>query len=297
MLYGILLAGGSSERFGGDKYLWKIRGRPLLSIPASALRNTSDNVLLLVRDHERASQLLEELSIDIDGFVIDNPGINCSGPLRGIMTALFQVEADEYLVVPGDMPWIDRDSLVCFVDLCRSLSVECGSIIWGNGALSSTIQYFSKRAREHLKTVAELRGIYGRATDTLRACSKILLAHVKNITGDPKKLIGVNFKEEILNPQTPPIDGVIKDNIHMQRLKPCFTQALTAENSQKIDEALNMYRFEAEEYFNLNIYHLALHAFIDVKRCLTREEVEIDLKIRKCADELKWGKVKRHILR
>ena len=100
--------------------------------------------------------------------------------------------------------------------MCRSLNVDCGSIIWGNGALSSTIQYLTKNSRRYLEVVAELRGVYGRATDTLRSCSRILLTHVKNIASDSKKFIGVNFKEEIINPQTPPIDGIVKGDIYLE---------------------------------------------------------------------------------
>ncbi|MEM3398239.1 MAG: NTP transferase domain-containing protein [Nitrososphaerota archaeon] len=295
MLYGILLAGGLSERFGEDKYLWRIQDKPLISIPANAARSISDKILLLVRSYERASQLLEELRINVDGFILDDPSINCSGPLRGMLTALFTVEADEYLIIPGDMPWIDGRSLKCFVDICRSSNVDCGSIIWGNGSLSSTIQYFTKNARRNLGIVRELRGIYGRATDTFRGCNKILLAHVKNITSEPKKFIGVNFREEISNPQVPPVDGAVKDNIYLESSDPSFLRALAAENSREIDIALKMYGLEAEQYLSLNIYHLALHALMDVKRCLTGQDPKIDLKIQKCVNELKWNKAKRHI--
>jgi hypothetical protein len=163
--------------------------------------------------------------------------------------------------------------------------------------LSSTIQYFTKNARKYLEVVAKLRGIYGRATDTLRSCSRILLAHVKNVTNDPRKLVGVNFKEEIINPEIPPIDGVVKDNVYIKHLNNYFVKALTTESSQKIDEALEIYKLEAEEYLSLNICHLALHAPIDVKRCLTREDVEIDYEIKRCINQLKWNKVKRHISR
>jgi len=297
MLYGVLLAGGSSERFGEDKYLWRVEGRPLISIAASAVRGISDKVYLLVRDRERGSQLLKELSPHIDGFIIDDFSINCSGPLRGILTALFHAEADEYIIVPGDMPWIDQESLGRLIDLCRSLNVDCGSVIWGNGALSSTIQYLTKNARRYLDVVAKLRGIYGRATDTLRSCNRILLAHVKNLVSDPKNFIGVNFREELVNPQAPPIDGVVKDNVRIEHPNPYFIDAMTAENSQKIDEALRIYRFEAEEYLSLNINHLALHTFMDVKRCLNREDAEIDGSIQKCVNELRWNKVKRYIPR
>jgi len=67
------------------------------------------------------------------------------------------------------MLWIDKESLGRFIDMCRGLNVDCGSIIWGNGALSPTIQYLTKNARRYLDVVAKLRGVYGRATDTLRS--------------------------------------------------------------------------------------------------------------------------------
>jgi len=94
-----------------------------------------------------------------------------------------------------------------------------------------------------------------------------------------------------------PINGLGKDDIYLEHLNPYFIQALTVENSQKIDEALRIYRLESEEYLSLNIYHLALHALMDVKRCLYREDVEIDRKIQVCVNELKWNKAKRHIFR
>ena len=104
MFYGVLLAGGLSERFGGDKYLWRVEGRSLISIAASAVRGVSDRFLLLVGDQECTPQLLKELPTHIDEFIIDNPSINCSGPLRRMLIALLHTEADEYLIVPGDMP-------------------------------------------------------------------------------------------------------------------------------------------------------------------------------------------------
>lgn len=295
MLYGIILAGGLSERFGGDKYLWRIQDEPLIAIATSAARSISDKVLLLVRDYERALHLSEELELDVDGFLIDDSRIKCGGPLRGILTALFQLEADEYLVIPGDLPWMHQETLSRFVDRCRSLNIDCASIVWGNGAISSTIQYFTRSSKKYLETVVKLRGIYGRATDTLRCCEKILLIHVRNITSDPKNLVGVNFREELINPEIPPIKGVVKDDIYLERSNIFFIEAMNMENIQDMHEASRTYRCEAEEYLNLGIHHLALHAFIDAKRCLTKEDPGIDEKIQKCVNELKWNKAKRHI--
>ncbi|MDW7986573.1 MAG: nucleotidyltransferase family protein [Nitrososphaerota archaeon] len=293
MLCGVVLAGGLSERFGGDKYLWKVYGKPIISIVASALKEVSDRVYIMTRDLSRAIQLSE--IANVDKYILDDLNINCGGPLRGLLTALFKIDAKEYIFIPGDLPWIDSSSLEHFIERCKE--VECGSIVWGNGSLSSTIQYLNSEAKPRLSEIAKLRGIYGRATDTFRCCSRVLLVHVSNITDDPKRLSGVNFQEEIYNPQIPPIYGSINNDVYIEHFSNNFFKAIISENVGNFENALKMYMHEVEEFMALGVYHLALHALIDAKRCLKDEGSEIDQKMRVCISKLGWNKVKRHILK
>lgn len=292
MLYGVILAGGLSERFGSDKYLWSVNDKPIISVVASALHEVSDKIYLLTRDKTRAIQLSEITGVE--NYILDDININCGGPLRGLLTALLKVDSEEYLIIPGDLPWIDSSSLKRFVERCRESETECGSIIWGDGALSSTIQYFNSNAKPYLSDIARLRGIYGRATDTFRSCRRVLFTHVGNITDEPRKLVGVNFQKDIINPQIPPIYGFINNDIYIKRSVLNFLTAVKLESIGDLENALKMYLFEVEEYLDLNIYHLALHALIDAKRCSGIEGKEIDQRIIECASKLGWNKVKRH---
>ncbi|MCF8884945.1 MAG: nucleotidyltransferase family protein [Nitrososphaerota archaeon] len=293
MLCGVILAGGLSERFGCDKYLWNVNDKPIISIVAFALREISDRIYLLTRDKTRAAQLSEITGVE--NYILDDVNINCGGPLRGLLTALLKVDSEEYLIIPGDLPWIDGLSLKRFVERCRESRAECGSIVWGDGSLSSTIQYFNSDARQYLSEIAKLRGIYGRATDTFRSCRRVLLTHVSNITDEPKKLVGVNFQKDIISPQIPPIYGFINNDIYIKRSSLNFLTAVKLESMGDLENALKMYVSEVEEYLDLNIYHLALHALIDAKRCSSMEEKEIDQQIIECVSRLGWNKVKRHI--
>ncbi|MEM2558779.1 MAG: hypothetical protein QXT51_05580, partial [Nitrososphaerota archaeon] len=74
-----------------------------------------------------------------------------------------------------------------------------------------------------------------------------------------------------------------------------FLTAVKLESMGDLENALKMYVSEVEEYLDLNIYHLALHALIDAKRCSSMEEKEIDQQIIECVSRLGWNKVKRHI--
>lgn len=291
MLCGVILAGGSSERFGGDKYVWQLSGRPIISIVASALSGVSDTVYVSATSVARA-ELLAKIA-DVDGFVLDDLSMAFGGPLRGMLTSIHNIPADQFLFVPGDLPWIDAATLRRFVERCGE--AECGSIIWGNGSISSTIQYVDRDARRWIADLVRYRGIYGRATDTLRICGKVVLVHARNIVDDPRKLSSVNFEEEVRSPRPPPIHGPVVDDVRIRRRSPAFLTAIRNESAGDRGRALRAYMQEARTYVEMNVTHLALHSLIDARRCSDTRSPEIDDIIGACSLMLGWNKAKRHI--
>ncbi len=102
---GIVLAGGSSERFGdADKALAAVEGEPMLAHVVAALDEVTDEVVVSCREAQRAgfADALADYSVR---FAVDpEPGL---GPVAGLGTALDAVSAPLAAVVACDMPAVD----------------------------------------------------------------------------------------------------------------------------------------------------------------------------------------------
>lgn len=94
-MIGAVLAGGRGRRFGGDKLLFRISGKPLLLYTIERLEQAEKiDEIVLVASKENAEKL-RDFGHDV---VVDELMI---GPMGGIFTALSLGDA---FVVAGDMP-------------------------------------------------------------------------------------------------------------------------------------------------------------------------------------------------
>lgn len=96
-LLGAVLAGGQSRRFGSDKALAPLGGKPLIEHVIAALAKQTDAVIVCGREWE--------------DWVPDRPGPEL-GPLGGINAALHCAAArgfDAVLTVPCDAPLLPPD--------------------------------------------------------------------------------------------------------------------------------------------------------------------------------------------
>lgn len=94
---GAVLAGGESRRFGSDKAMALLRGKPLIEHAIAALAAQTDAVIVVGREH--------------DDWVPDRPAPGL-GPLGGINAALHAAAARGFaavLTVPCDAPWLPED--------------------------------------------------------------------------------------------------------------------------------------------------------------------------------------------
>lgn len=107
---GIVLAGGSSERFGRDKLAEPVDGQPMLHRAIRALAPLCDEVLVSVPFDGPAPQTPE----DVPTVVVRDQRPD-EGPLIGLWSALRQVESPLALVVAGDMPFLERTVLQLLV--------------------------------------------------------------------------------------------------------------------------------------------------------------------------------------
>lgn len=97
---GILLAGGLSRRFGSPKAFAEIDGKTFYEKAYLALDSVCDKVVIISRP-----ELLSRFSPGLD-VITDLEIVAGQGPLAGIFTAMSERPAEQYMVLPCDMPFI-----------------------------------------------------------------------------------------------------------------------------------------------------------------------------------------------
>jgi molybdenum cofactor guanylyltransferase len=101
---GVVLAGGSGRRIGGDKAIVELEGRPLVLYPVEALHEVCDEVSVVAK----RSTVLPALAGSADLWIEpDEP----RHPLCGVVHALRLAAGRPVLVVCCDMPLIDGPTL------------------------------------------------------------------------------------------------------------------------------------------------------------------------------------------
>ncbi len=105
---GLVLAGGRSVRFGGEKAVARLEGRPLLAWAAQRLRSVCENVAVNVRPGTEAETVAKALALPL---LYDEIG-DAAGPLAGVKVGLSWAEeqgAHMLAVSPCDAPLLPDD--------------------------------------------------------------------------------------------------------------------------------------------------------------------------------------------
>lgn len=95
---GILLAGGKSERMGREKGLIPVGDTLMYQFPLRVLESISDKILISTCKHLEIEEAHEQICDEISGI----------GPISGLYTCLKHSETDLNLVVPYDLPLLNR---------------------------------------------------------------------------------------------------------------------------------------------------------------------------------------------
>jgi molybdopterin-guanine dinucleotide biosynthesis protein A len=108
---GLVLAGGRSVRFGGEKAVAMLEGRPLLAWAAERLESVCLDVAINVRSGTEAESVAKALG---RSTLYDAPG-DAPGPLAGVKAGLIWAEergARTLAVSPCDAPLLPDDLYV-----------------------------------------------------------------------------------------------------------------------------------------------------------------------------------------
>lgn len=102
-IVGVVLAGGLSSRYGSPKAFAKLGDQFFYEIAVDALKDSCDEVIIVTRP-ELVNCYSDNLAVITDVKAFDG-----LGPLAGIYSAMKAVQADHYVVLPCDMPYIKRE--------------------------------------------------------------------------------------------------------------------------------------------------------------------------------------------
>ena len=98
---GIVLAGGRSTRFGGDKLAVEVGGRPLLHLAIEAVAGVVDEVVVVVGAEMPATLLPAGLRASV---FVARDAVAGQGPLAGLAAGLAAASHPLVLLVGGDQP-------------------------------------------------------------------------------------------------------------------------------------------------------------------------------------------------
>jgi len=144
----IILAGGGSQRFGADKGLVNLAGKPLILHVIERIEDLVDEIIVCVRKDAQLplySQVLpkeSKLVADIQGLP------EC--PLTGALTGLMNAKGEYSIILPCDTPFASKR----VISLLFEIAVGVDAVIprWPNGYIEplQTV-YMTKSASEAAK--------------------------------------------------------------------------------------------------------------------------------------------------
>ncbi|VAW69647.1 hypothetical protein MNBD_GAMMA09-2659 [hydrothermal vent metagenome] len=119
MIYYIILAAGTSQRFGADKTQLCIDDTPMAISIALILKKITPNILIIINeDNEKLQQATNKYNIDYRL----NPSATNSGIGSSISRAVKETRhADGWIFCLGDMPFIQPDT---YIQVYNALNTE-----------------------------------------------------------------------------------------------------------------------------------------------------------------------------
>lgn len=108
----IVTAAGSAERFGGKKLLTPIDGEPLLDHTIGALLEGGVSEVIVVVGKDARAEIERDVNTMLDPRVraVENPDPS-RGMFSSIQEGVAQAQADVMLVLPGDMPFVQPETV------------------------------------------------------------------------------------------------------------------------------------------------------------------------------------------
>lgn len=108
-LYGLVLAGGESRRMGQDKARLQHGGQSQLAFVVQLLQKYVERVFVSTRPDQQQDEERRRFDQIVDRY-------RDMGPVAGILSAMDEYPAADWLVVACDLPNIDAPTIACLLE-------------------------------------------------------------------------------------------------------------------------------------------------------------------------------------
>jgi molybdopterin-guanine dinucleotide biosynthesis protein A len=150
----IILAGGESSRFGSNKALALLAGKPLVSHVAERLSRIADETLVVIGRHERR----HDYEAILPSFAkVMNDKQEGKTPLNGIVTGLQAASSEYALICACDVPFVNQR--VVELLFRRASRVDAAIPKWNEGAIEPLEAVY--RAASTLQVARETMAVSG----------------------------------------------------------------------------------------------------------------------------------------
>ena len=186
---GIVLAGGLSRRLGRDKAAEPVGGEPLIKRVMGRLSKVTGDLVVVVNDARRGSQLPlpDSARVAVDLY----PG---AGSLGGIFTGLTSAEGEWGLVVACDMPFLNLELLGHILSLRDGYDVVVPEL---EGRPEPTHAAYSKECLPHIERRLQAKEFkIARFFDEMRV-KHVPQKDVSRLDPDYLSFINVNTQEDL----------------------------------------------------------------------------------------------------
>lgn len=149
----IILAGGHSKRFGQDKGLLNLAGKPLIRYVIDAVNDIVDEKTVVVSSKEQADKYSQVVGSSVN-VTIDKTTIR--SPLAGALTGFEDTRGEYSLLLACDTPFIIRDILDLLLELCTGRNACVPR--WPNGHIEPLHAVYRRQPALQASKIALERG-------------------------------------------------------------------------------------------------------------------------------------------
>jgi molybdopterin-guanine dinucleotide biosynthesis protein A len=258
----VILAGGKSIRFRGDKLLAPLHGRVVLAHVVDRASPVASEVLVACPSKSREAELAPHLPSSIR-FLHDRPERWGKGPAATFASVREEFGEGPLLFVPGDVPWIETRALRRFVASAARSRAEVAAPYWASGETEHLLQW--QRDGSILSHLPWRPGLSmppsWRASEFLRAVPRTLLVPMDALTGVAGSFSHVTYPADLEHPGVRGRLGRGTESRMVEGVpKASYRSAHVAQRMGDIPRAAGAFASESHWYEDAGLALLARHA-------------------------------------